>query len=447
MANYTEEQWNARKNELMEKCYNGFADLGLHGTGIRALANHCGYNASMIYTYFEDLDDLIIQSTEYCMSKVEDDFMAKAPEDIESLWRFIDEIPYWTAEKHGKKYRLMYQVYTHPKYREYGKRFFAGVDKRYTEYAKSLESKLGIPYEKLTPLIFILIRACVHYALFEDEFYLKSQTEVLKESSMAYACWIRCDHSGGSARPTCSQTAVCTVCGGEIPAAGHDFRMIERVEPTETEDGRLVYVCFQCGSYYAHVLPAGGSCVSEQFTDVDRSAWYHSAVDFVVGAGLMDGVRSDAFEPAGTVTRAMITVILYRLSGVTWTGKASDFTDVPENIWYAQAVAWAESCGVAEGVGGGRFAPDEPVTREQLAAMLYRYARLNGYDVSGAAVLDGFTDAGDVSAWAKAAVRWAVKNGLLEGSTGNRLLPGDGAQRAEAAALIQRFAETFILYD
>ena len=182
LANYTEEQWNARKNELMEKCYNGFADLGLHGTGIRALANHCGYNASMIYTYFEDLDDLIIQSTEYCMSKVEDDFMAKAPEDIESLWRFIDEIPYWTAEKHGKKYRLMYQVYTHPKYREYGKKFFAGVDKRYTEYAKSLEPKLGIPYEKLTPLIFILIRACVHYALFEDEFYLKSQTEVLKES-------------------------------------------------------------------------------------------------------------------------------------------------------------------------------------------------------------------------------------------------------------------------
>ena len=182
LANYTEEQWNARKNELMEKCYNGFADLGLHGTGIRALANHCGYNASMIYTYFEDLDDLIIQSTEYCMSKVEDDFMAKAPEDIESLWQFIDEIPYWTAEKHGKKYRLMYQVYTHPKYREYGKKFFAGVDKRYTEYAKSLEPKLGIPYEKLTPLIFILIRACVHYALFEDEFYLKSQTEVLKES-------------------------------------------------------------------------------------------------------------------------------------------------------------------------------------------------------------------------------------------------------------------------
>ena len=182
MANYTKEQWNAKKEAFMEGCYDCFAENGLHGTGIRALAKHCGCTANMLYTYFENLDDLIIQSTEYCMSKVEEDFMAKAPTDVEDLWRFIDEIPYWTAKKHGKKYRLMYQVYTHPKYREYGQKFFQGVDRRYTEYAKSLEGKLGIPYEKLTPMIFILIRACVHYALFEDEFYLKSQIEVLKEA-------------------------------------------------------------------------------------------------------------------------------------------------------------------------------------------------------------------------------------------------------------------------
>ena len=182
MANYTKEQWNAKKVQLMEKCYDGFAELGLHGTGVRALAKYCGCNTSMIYTYFKNLDDLIVQSTEYCMRKVEDDFMTKAPTDVNDLWRFVDEIPYWTAKKHGKKYRLMYQVYTHPKYREYGQKFFAGVDKRYTEYAKSLEPKLGIPYEKLTPMIFILIRASVHYALFEDEFYLKSQIAVLKEA-------------------------------------------------------------------------------------------------------------------------------------------------------------------------------------------------------------------------------------------------------------------------
>ncbi len=182
MARYSPENWNANKVALMEKCFKGFTELGLHGTGIRSLAKHCGYNTSMIYTYFKDLDDLIIQSTEYCMSKVEDEFMKKAPTDVENLWRFIDEIPYWTAKKHGKKYRLMYQVYTHPKYRKYGQKFFEGVNERYTEYAKSLEPKLGIPYDKLTPLIFILIRACVHYALFEDEFYLKSQIEVLKET-------------------------------------------------------------------------------------------------------------------------------------------------------------------------------------------------------------------------------------------------------------------------
>lgn len=182
MANYTKEQWENKKNTLMEKCYDCFAEYGLHGTGIRALARHSGCTSNMLYTYFKDLDDLIVQSTGYCMSKVEEDFMQKAPTDVEDLWRFIDEIPYWTAEKHGKKYRLMYQIYTHPRYLEHGKKFFEGVNERYTGYAKMLESKIGIPYEKLTPLIFILIRACVHYALFGDKFYLKGQINVLKES-------------------------------------------------------------------------------------------------------------------------------------------------------------------------------------------------------------------------------------------------------------------------
>ena len=176
----------AKKIDIMEKCYECYAEHGFGSVGIKALANACGISSGSLYSYFENLDDLIIQSTEYCMSKVEDDFMAKAPKNVEDLWTFIQEIPYWTAEKHGKKYRLMYQVYTHPKYREYGQKFFAGVDRRYTEYAKYLEPKLGIPYQKLTPLIFILIRACVHYALFEDEFYLKSQIDVLKESLMLF---------------------------------------------------------------------------------------------------------------------------------------------------------------------------------------------------------------------------------------------------------------------
>ena len=182
MRTVNEEARRAKKIEIMEKCFDCYVENGLTVVGVKAIADACGCNVASLYQYFDNLDDLIIQSTEYCMSKVEDEFMAKAPTDVEDLWRFIDEIPYWTAKNHGKKYRLMYQVYTHPKYREYGKKFFAGVDERYTEYAQSLEGKIGIPCEKITPLIFILIRACVHYALFEDEFYMKSQIEALKET-------------------------------------------------------------------------------------------------------------------------------------------------------------------------------------------------------------------------------------------------------------------------
>lgn len=187
MRTRNEEQFQAKKIELMEKCFECYAENGLSDVGIRGLAKACNVNSSVLYTYFKDLDDLIIQSTAYCMAKVEDDFMAKAPTDPEDVMRFIDEIPYWTAKKHGKKYRLMYQVYTNPKYIEHGKAFFEGVNKRYTEYAKQLEPKLGIPYDIITPLIFILVRASVHYALFEDEYYLKSQMMVLKQSVALFA--------------------------------------------------------------------------------------------------------------------------------------------------------------------------------------------------------------------------------------------------------------------
>lgn len=186
MANYTDEQWNAKKADLMVKCYEGFSELGLHGTGIRTLAKHCGYNTTMIYTYFENLDSLIVESTEYYMSKVEDDFMQVSPKDFSDLERFLKEVPYWTAKKHGKNYRLMYQVYTHPKYREYGKKFFEGVNKRYAEYANEVAEKIGLPADKVRPMIFTFVRACVHFALYEDEYYLQEQLGLLKDSICFY---------------------------------------------------------------------------------------------------------------------------------------------------------------------------------------------------------------------------------------------------------------------
>ena len=158
----TEQQHNERKREMMEKCFECYAENGLTGTGIKALADACGCTKANLYSYFKNLDELIIESTAYCMEKVEDDFMEMAPTDPKDVVRFVKEIPYWTAKKHGKK-------------------FFEGVNERYTEYAKRLEPKIGIPYTVITPLIFIFVRACVHYAMFEDEYYLQTQMEVLKQ--------------------------------------------------------------------------------------------------------------------------------------------------------------------------------------------------------------------------------------------------------------------------
>lgn len=175
-----------RKVELMEKSFECMAELGLSSVGIRALGAYCGCNVAVFYSYFEDMDDLIVQATAHCMSHVEDEFMARAPRSLEDIEPFLDELPYWTAEAHGKKYRLMYQVYTHPKYILHGKAFFEGVNRRYAEYARQLEDRLGLPAELTTPLIFMIVRASVHYALFGDEFYMKTQMNLIKQGLRMY---------------------------------------------------------------------------------------------------------------------------------------------------------------------------------------------------------------------------------------------------------------------
>ena len=175
-----EESYQRKKEEIMEACFNAYAEGGLSGTGIKALAAECGCSTATLYTYFDNLDDLIVQSTAHCMAKVEDEFMARAPKNASELEAFIDETPYWTAREQGDKYHLMYQIYTHPKYREHGKEFFAGVNERYRVYAEELAAGLGLPADALVGLIFTFVRACVHYALFEDEDYLNAQLGVLK---------------------------------------------------------------------------------------------------------------------------------------------------------------------------------------------------------------------------------------------------------------------------
>ena len=170
-----------KREEMLEKCFDCFCRNGIEGTSTQKLAEACGMSSGNIFHYFKTKDEIIIDSTAYCMAKVEDDFMANAPKDLKEVPQFLKKIPYWTAEKHGEKYRFMYQVYTSPRYRKYGTEFFKGVTERYTEYAKSLEPKLGIPWQVIQPLIYIFVRASVHYALFEDEGYLLPQLRLLEQ--------------------------------------------------------------------------------------------------------------------------------------------------------------------------------------------------------------------------------------------------------------------------
>ncbi len=166
--------------EMLDACFECICDNGLEHSGSKSLAEYCHVStANLFNNYFNDKDEIIINCTARAMQKVEDDFMAHAPRNPAEIENFIRTMPYITAKLHGKKYRAMYQVYSSPKYIEEGKKFFDGVTERYTEYAKELAPKLGIPCEMVQGLIFIFVRACVHYAMFENEEYLKGQTDLL----------------------------------------------------------------------------------------------------------------------------------------------------------------------------------------------------------------------------------------------------------------------------
>ncbi len=170
---------------FLETCFDVFCKNGLENTTLLMLSEACGVtNATLLY-YFGTKDNIVIEATAHCMAKVEDDFMARAPKSFADIERFLREMPYVTAQLHGEKYRFMYQVYASPKYREYGRTFFQGVNVRYRGYAEMLSDKLGMPADFIQGMIYIFVRSCVHYALFEDEEYLKLQLNAMRASLQA----------------------------------------------------------------------------------------------------------------------------------------------------------------------------------------------------------------------------------------------------------------------
>lgn len=180
------DQHEARKLELLETCFDVCCQHGLENTSLLMLSKACGLTNATLLHYFPSKDAIIIQATAHCMAKVEDDFMARAPRGFEDIERFLREMPAVTARLHGAKYRFMYQVYASPKFREQGKDFFRGVNVRYHQYAVELSGKLGLPAAYVQGMIYIFVRACVHYALFEDEEYLQLQLNAIRASLTAY---------------------------------------------------------------------------------------------------------------------------------------------------------------------------------------------------------------------------------------------------------------------
>lgn len=177
-----------------------------------------------------------------------------------------------------------------------------------------------------------------------------------------------------------------------------------------------------------------------KFNDVSANDWFASAVDYVTGKGMMNGTADNTFSPKAHTTRGMVVTVLYRLENQPSTSAAS-FTDVASGAYYANAVAWANANGIVSGYGSGKFGPNDKVTREQLAAILYRYAQYKKYDVSGAKSLDGYTDAQSVSSYAVPALQWANAAGIVTGKSGSKLDPKGNATRAEVAAMLMRFCE------
>lgn len=177
-----------------------------------------------------------------------------------------------------------------------------------------------------------------------------------------------------------------------------------------------------------------------KFNDVSANDWFASAVDYVTGKGMMNGTADNTFSPKAHTTRGMVVTVLYRLENQPSTSAAS-FTDVTSGAYYANAVAWANANGIVSGYGSGKFGPNDKVTREQLAAILYRYAQYKKYDVSGAKSLDGYTDAQSVSSYAVPALQWANAAGVVTGKSGSKLDPKGNATRAEVAAMLMRFCE------
>lgn len=188
--------------------------------------------------------------------------------------------------------------------------------------------------------------------------------------------------------------------------------------------------------------PQDETCPIWPFTDASTTVWYHDGVHFCIDEGLMEGYGGDLFGPNDTLSRAQLCQIVYNMEGQPDVTGDSVFTDVADGAWYADAVTWAAENGIVGGYGNGKFGPDAPITREQLAAILYRYAQAKGHDTTqGGMAIREYADFEQISDYAVEAMTWAVNTGLISGTSTTTLSPQGLATRAQVATILMRFIE------
>jgi len=187
------------------------------------------------------------------------------------------------------------------------------------------------------------------------------------------------------------------------------------------------------------------SCILHEFVDVFKNEWYHDGIHYCIENGLMNGVSETEFAPEAGTSRAMIVTILWRMAGEPVVNSVITFDDVETDEWYTEAIRWAAAEGIVDGYSADAFGPNDDISREQLATILWRYAKYVSINTSGENEDSlGFNDADEVSDWALPAMQWASSTGMVEGKPGNLLDPIGGARRCETATLMMRFCETIL---
>ena len=300
-----------------------------------------------------------------------------------------------------------------------------------------------------------------------------SSTYTFTADTTLHAVWDRRSSGGSSGGSSSSGYAVSVASGidnGKVTVSPKNASKGATVTITVTpdegyelgtltvtdKDGNKISVTDKGNGKYTFTMPDGKVTVSatftaveevpEQvgsFTDVDTADWFAEAVQYMLDNKMMNGITDTTFGPDNTTTRGMIVTILYRLEGEP-DAAASNFTDVAANMYYADAVAWAQANNIVNGITTTTFGPDNAITREQMAAILYRYAQFKGYDVTASNDLSSYTDASRISAYATTAMQWANAEGLITGNTTTTINPIGNATRAEVATILMRFCENIV---